>query len=1064
LPDLIVGPKSALSARYVVERELGRGGMAVVYLAMETKHERRVALKVMHPEMAHAIGTERFLREIRLAASLNHPNIVPVFDSGEIEGSLYFTMPYIDGETLRARLDREPKIPVDEAVRVAAEIADALAYAHVRGIVHRDIKPENIFLANGHAYIGDFGIAVAASVATADRITRTGFVVGTPAYMSPEQRVGAADLDGRSDEYSLAAVLFEMLAGRSPLAVATANNSDPVAALMKGPPSVRKVRREVPTSVDRALNRALAPVPADRYASIAEFRDAIGTGAFARAGGAGIPTAIQDATSALLHGRAGAAVGIVAVAALLFFAASFRQKDPPQLDPDMYAVMPFLAPAPDAAAGIEGEDAALFLREALNRWSGIRIADFMRVNGSYSELGKNPSIDRVLAAGKRLGAANLAWGEIRVRGDSLVVAANLYDVGRGEPLRAARVTLPRSAERFASVIVARFAELADSLLLPTNPALARDAKETSSLPALQAYIQGHRFLGDWNLFDAEAQFDSAARLDPRFTHAHFWVAQTKQWFAATRGAINWQTPIARAVQDSLMLSSTERLVAHALLDLAHGRYESACARYREILKTEPESFTALFGLGDCLHRDPTVLSDPGSPTQWRFRVSEGEAIRSIVAALEVAPRALTGFRGRAFSFIESITFTTVNNIRQGRRVVGTDTTMFAAFPSIDADSVAFFPVPFSELRTAGPPPTHGAAVSRNRDLLRRLTRRWVNAYPDSPDALQAHAAMLEASGQIEGGSPQDTGAIDLIRAARRLRGPVEPMRLAADEFRLLLKAGRWDAAARFGDSLIAASPIEVDDDVQRLAVVAAVLGRANETATVIERVPFAVTDGTGRDLKLPSQVTRTFRRLDVFAATERSDSALAVLQRLDDEMRRSVPVGERESLRRQLVSGPSSALFSTGRFPVVHGDPGTDWLQAMQAAYREGKLDIPRNMADAELAKARTSGVVTSNPSVLFGSAKLLLMMNDTTRAVALLDELLGAIPSFSGRVLGFVTNAATIVPAAALRARLADRVGDRSTAARMAQVVVGLWRDPDPELNPVVAEMRGLASRNKAP
>jgi len=224
VPDTIANLKAALDGRYVIQRELGRGGMATVYLAHDPRHGRQVAIKVMHPELAAAVGAERFLREIALTAQLTHPHILPVYDSGTTDGVLFYVMPYVEGETLRHRLDREKQLPIPDALRIACEVADALSSAHDHGIVHRDIKPENILLEEGHAVVADFGIARAVTQAGGEKLTETGLAIGTPAYMSLEQATGE-DVDARSDIYSLACVLYEMLAGDPPFTGATGSGT-----------------------------------------------------------------------------------------------------------------------------------------------------------------------------------------------------------------------------------------------------------------------------------------------------------------------------------------------------------------------------------------------------------------------------------------------------------------------------------------------------------------------------------------------------------------------------------------------------------------------------------------------------------------------------------------------------------------------------------------------------------------------------------------------------------------------------------------------------------------------
>ncbi|MGH7497263.1 MAG: serine/threonine-protein kinase [Gemmatimonadales bacterium] len=266
--------QQSLADRYAIERELGRGGMAVVMLAHDLRHQRQVAIKVLRPELSQSLGTDRFLREIQVAAQLTHPHILPVFDSGAADGLLYYVMPYVEGGSLRAWLEREAQLPVELALRLTCQVADALEYAHSRGVVHRDIKPENILLESGEAVIADYGLALAISAAGGDRLTESGLALGTPAYMSPEQAAGDRHIDGRTDIYSLACVLYEMLAGEPPFTGPTAQAV--IAKRFGSPiPLIRVVREGVPPVVERAIERALAKVPADRFRTAAEFAKAL---------------------------------------------------------------------------------------------------------------------------------------------------------------------------------------------------------------------------------------------------------------------------------------------------------------------------------------------------------------------------------------------------------------------------------------------------------------------------------------------------------------------------------------------------------------------------------------------------------------------------------------------------------------------------------------------------------------------------------------------------------------------------------------------------------------------
>src|SRR5919109_4256676 len=269
----------ALDDRYRLERELGRGGMATVYLAYDCRHDRPVALKVLHPAIAATFGAERFLLEIRVTARLQHPHILPLLDSGVVETapggpSPFYVMPYVEGESLRDRLRREHQLSVEEALRIVMDVAAALGYAHERGVIHRDVKPENILLSNGQAIVADFGIARAVSLAGGERLTETGLALGTPHYMSPEQATGDRSVDARSDVYALGCVLYEMLAGEPPYTGPTAQ-AIVAKSLAEPVPSIRKRRPTVSEEVERTIDRALAKLPADRFTTAAAFEEAL---------------------------------------------------------------------------------------------------------------------------------------------------------------------------------------------------------------------------------------------------------------------------------------------------------------------------------------------------------------------------------------------------------------------------------------------------------------------------------------------------------------------------------------------------------------------------------------------------------------------------------------------------------------------------------------------------------------------------------------------------------------------------------------------------------------------
>src|SRR5437016_9201987 len=274
MPDPLAALLASLAQHYTIEREAGVGGMATVYVARDLKHDRHVALKVLKPELAALLGIERFLSEIRVTAHLQHPHILPLFDSGQAAGLVYYVMPHLEGESLRQRLAREKQLPLETAIEITRAVASALDYAHRHGVIHRDIKPENILFQDGQAVVADFGIARALSAAGGPRLTETGLSLGTPQYMSPEQATGGRELDVRSDVYSLAAVVYEMLTGEPPHTGPTVQAV--IAKLLtERPTRIRTVRDTVPEGIDSAVAKALAKVPADRFQGAEQFATAL---------------------------------------------------------------------------------------------------------------------------------------------------------------------------------------------------------------------------------------------------------------------------------------------------------------------------------------------------------------------------------------------------------------------------------------------------------------------------------------------------------------------------------------------------------------------------------------------------------------------------------------------------------------------------------------------------------------------------------------------------------------------------------------------------------------------
>ena len=399
-PESIDALKAGLASRYAIEREIGAGGMAVVYVARDVAHERRVALKVLRAELDGAVAADRFHREIRVAAGLVHRGVIPLLDSGETAGQLWYTMPYIDGESLRARLDREKVLPLDEAIRITLDVAEALSYAHGKGILHRDIKPDNILLSDGHALVADFGIARALGTEPGERLTATGLALGTPAYMSPEQSSGDAAIDARSDLYALGSLCYEMLAGEPPFTGPTAQ-AVIARRLTQPPPSLRILRASASDALDAVVRRALAPVPADRFSTVEEFSNAL------------VATHATDAMQATQARRiarwprrsllAGAAVLVLAAVAYRVMNPAARRASIPAAGSGIrLAVLPFRLIGGDSTEQYLADGITQEVSTTLANLSGLRViaqssvAPLVRSGKGMREIGALLSADALL--------------------------------------------------------------------------------------------------------------------------------------------------------------------------------------------------------------------------------------------------------------------------------------------------------------------------------------------------------------------------------------------------------------------------------------------------------------------------------------------------------------------------------------------------------------------------------------------------------------------------------------------------------------------------------------------
>jgi serine/threonine-protein kinase len=613
---LIERLERGLGGRYTFQRELGQGGMAVVFLATDLRHDRQVAVKVLRPEISAEIGAERFLREIKLAAGLTHPHILPVHDSGEADGLLFYVMPNMEGRSLRERLDAERQLPLEEALRVTREVASALDYAHRHQVVHRDIKPENILLHEGAAMVADFGIGKALS--GQGSMTQTGMSLGTPAYMSPEQASGEGGVDGRSDLYSLGCVLYEMLTGEPPFTGPTAQAI--IAKRFVSPIPKVAVTRDVPPSLDQAVTRALARTPVDRYPSAAEFAEALRGVTRAMTGPHRTPPEAPRTGS----GRTS------------------------------IAVLPLTNRSADPENEYFSDGMTEEIINVLGKVPGIQVAS---CTSSFAFKGKEVDIRQV---GEKLGVGTVLEGGVRKVGNRIRVTAQLTDVQSGYTLWTE--TYDRQLEDVFAIQDEISRAIVDALKLKLVGERPLVVPTTTNLEAYTLYLRG-RFLcarySDPDLRRAIEVFEEALAKDPRYARAHAGIADS--W---SRLADDWVAPseaYPRAKASALRALELEPALPEALTAL--GRvfawydwdFAGAERELRKSVELNPSSAETHFVLATTLpaleqlpqaieEMREALVSDPLSAIYGRylgrFLVYAGEydaAIRQSHATLELHP-------------------------------------------------------------------------------------------------------------------------------------------------------------------------------------------------------------------------------------------------------------------------------------------------------------------------------------------------------------------------------------------------------------------------------------------
>ena len=568
---------TTLADRYRLDREIGRGGMATVYLAQDLKHHRPVAVKILHAELAANVGADRFLREIEIAARLSHPHILTLIDSGSVvvsrqssvigpaddrrpmtddrSGStlLYYVMPFVEGESLRQRLNRQKQLPLEETMGIGRQVASALAYAHGRGVVHRDIKPENVMLSGGEAIVTDFGIAKAVSTGS-DTLTQAGTSIGTPAYMSPEQASGDADLDGRSDIYSLGCVLYEMLAGDPPFAGGTVQ-SIIVRRFTETPAALRTTRAGIPDATDSAVMRALARNPADRYSTATELAQAL----------------VDSIRVVTPSGMATTSVHAVTATRSI-------------------AVLPFVDMSPERDQEYFADGIAEEIINALSKLQALRVASR---TSSFAFKGKSEDIGDI---GRKLKVATVLEGSVRKAGNRLRVTSQLVDVTDGYQLWSGRF------DRELEDVFAIQDEIAASITKALSVVLNEDEKKkiersrSENVEAYEFYLRGRQYFHQFRekaLQFARRMFTRAIEIDPGYARAHAGIADCSSMLYHYWDASDANLEQASTASQKALELSPDLAEAHASRGLALSlskKYESAASEFETAIRLDPKLY------------------------------------------------------------------------------------------------------------------------------------------------------------------------------------------------------------------------------------------------------------------------------------------------------------------------------------------------------------------------------------------------------------------------------------------------------------------------------------------
>ena len=1054
VPDLLASLRAALAGQYDVERQLGAGGMGSVFQARDVTLDRPVAIKVISPELAASKAfRDRFLLEARTVAKLRHPSIVAVYAAGEREGLLYFVMECISGESLRELLDREGRCGGERGATILRDLARALDYAHGQGIVHRDIKPENVLIERdgGRAMLTDFGVARALTGGAGDgRMTGTGFLIGSPRYMSPEQAAGDREIDGRSDIYALGLVGYEMFAGVPAFAGPTAASI--IVKQMTETPTPLAVRAaDAPPAVAVAIDRALEKDPAMRWQNGAEMARALegdATSAAAATPVAGVRrTTPRSRRPAIL--AAALAVLAVGVPATWLAVQRVRGGAPSGVDPrKSVLVAPFEIQSGDASIRWLREGSVNMLALDMAQWNDLKVVSYERSLDLLRDAGLDdkPRIGLEEARGmaRRAGVWTVVMGVVNSTPDSLLVRATLYDVASGRALDAAQRATPLRADPRAL-----YDELARELLgLVGAPPLALGVARTttSSLDAYRSYLDGVRLLNGWRLVEADSAFKRAIAADSTFALAYYKRTLTLGW--SNRFAPEHLKSAEQAARHADRLPPRERELVGAYVELAHGlssqqggdtavgytRLAESQRRYAALVARDPNDAEAWYGLGDAAFHQARPGQDPSALFT--------RALRAFNRTL-----ALDSSFHLAYSH-KILIYNSAGSPSSGLMLAGDSVFLLA-------DSAA---------RRAFGTERFAAAKVQARALAVRDARHWVEV---DPDAQQSYAALAETSTQA--GFP-DSAAMVLERALARprIRAPELAYRTAS----LRLAAGSPEALATLRgalarypvDSLRRSGSYQRFANVVASANVAAAAGSLKDlrrvmstAATADPRIPFfdVPTDPVVRwyeaALQLGMGMPAAPLRRTIDEGIRYADTITTTLGTNVQGSSTTVPYVA------YLATRDTTYLPTARRWAKSTGLaslPELDALAALRAGDTARAAALARAFPQPQPEQINTFSLAGLRAMT---RAEVLIELGELQRAVAIYERL--DPRRFTGS--GPVDPGWALYPRSFLaRAQVYEQLGEREKAIASYERFLALWKEADPALQPRLQQAREALRR----